>query len=265
MKTPITYYGGKQRMTRHILPLMPPHDCYVEPFFGGGAIFFAKHVSHVEVINDIDGNLINFFRVLQDRKLSYELRRKLRYTLYSRDEYILAREMLVRNKGENLSNIDKAWCYFILTRMSFACKFNGGFGYSKKCNEPKNTENAISRIYSAYKRLKNTIIENDCAIKVIERYDSPKTLFYLDPPYIDTHQCYKHKINDDFLVRLKDTLNNIKGKYILSGYNDYGLENIKRVETIKASSSAKNCTNNTDRDRTEYLTMNFSFNEQLTI
>lgn len=73
MKTPITYYGGKQRLTKAILAMIPPHKIYIEPFFGGGAVFFAKEPSYLEVINDINDNIITFYRVCQDDQAFHDL------------------------------------------------------------------------------------------------------------------------------------------------------------------------------------------------
>ena len=222
-----------------------------------------KEPSKVEVINDLDGNLMTFYRVLQDRQLSYELRRKLKFTPYARDAYKLARELLVTNRGEGLSLVDKAWCYFVLTRMSFSNCFNSAFSYaiSYRVSSKADTFNfRIKDLYQAHTRIKHALIENDCALKVIKRYDSPDTFFYLDPPYFGSIQGYVHKIDQTFQDDLVALLKTIKGKFILSGYNDYGLSDICKVVTITSSSSAKNCKNckdNTDRERLEHLVMNF--------
>ena len=104
MRTPITYYGGKQNLSERIVSMMPRHKIYCEPFFGGGAVFFAKPKAGIEVINDKNDLLINFFKVCQSSKFK-ELRERIRLSLHSESDYIRARNIYrgrseVSDKGE---------------------------------------------------------------------------------------------------------------------------------------------------------------------
>jgi Site-specific DNA methylase len=123
MKTPIVYYGGKSNMLKHILPLIPAeHSIYVEPFFGGGAVFFGKEPSEVEVINDNLDYAINFYRVAKDH--FPELQRMIQGTLHAESERILSLQML---KGQvQADSIRRAWAFWCQTQLTFAHKVFGG-------------------------------------------------------------------------------------------------------------------------------------------
>ena len=123
MKTPITYYGGKQTLTHEIRELMPAHKIYVEPFFGGGAIFFAKGPSFLEVINDTNSLLINFYQQCVD---NFEaLQHRIQNTLHSESEYNKART--IYNNPRYRSKLDKAWAVWVMTNMSVMATPRGGW------------------------------------------------------------------------------------------------------------------------------------------
>lgn len=115
MRTPITYYGGKQRMCRLILPLIPEHKMYVEPFFGGGAIFFAKEPSEVEVINDMDTNIGIFYEQLKTNLTA--LKTKIEGTLYSRQTYQKA--FAIYKDPSKHSPLDIAWAFYVTTNQGW--------------------------------------------------------------------------------------------------------------------------------------------------
>lgn len=219
MKPPISYYGGKQRMAHHIVPLIPKHTVYVEPFAGGAAVFFAKPWPNVtnthhyrEVINDHDERLINFYRVLRDHE--EELVRRLSLTLYSEAEYRRAKDLSI---GDD--TIDAAVRYFVNVSQSFANKINGGWGravYSRNLAATWNER--VARLPQYLDRMASVHIACDDALKVIKQWDSPQTFFYCDPPYPGT-DCghYKGYTVDDFR-QLVDTLDACDGSFILSNY-----------------------------------------------
>jgi DNA adenine methylase len=130
MKTPITYYGGKQNMVSTIVPLLPKHNLYCEPFFGGGAIFFAKEKSRVEVINDTNKELINFYKIVQSDFVSLE--KEIRITLHSRDLYRKA--STIYNNPDMFSELKRAWALWTLSSQSFASIIDGSWGYDKTKN-----------------------------------------------------------------------------------------------------------------------------------
>jgi len=164
MRPIISYYGGKQRMASKIIRYLPKHTVYVEPFCGGAAVFFRKpwpkvtNADHYrEVLNDLDGQLINFYRVLQDKDTSEELIRRLQFTAYSRSEYKLAVDIC--NGRIPATNIAKAWAYFVNINMSFGNKINGGFGTSTyRSNHGKTWVNRVERLEAIIERLAGVYI-----------------------------------------------------------------------------------------------------------
>lgn len=110
MKTPIKYWGGKQQLAERIIALIPPHRCYTEPFFGGGAVFFRKGISKVEIINDLNDNMINFYKMVK-RKFP-DLHAEVDVTLYSEYQYKYAKELW--QNGNDKDEVLRAWSVFVL-------------------------------------------------------------------------------------------------------------------------------------------------------
>src|SRR5579862_5380885 len=118
MRTPITYYGGKQRLLKELLPLIPIHRLYIEPFIGGGALFFAKEPSEAEIINDLNGNVTNFYKVVQTD--FNELKKRIDSTLHSRATH---REALnIYNNPDRYDYVTRAWAFWVVTNQGFAGK-----------------------------------------------------------------------------------------------------------------------------------------------
>jgi DNA adenine methylase len=127
MKTPLTYYGGKQQLSATILELIPEHKIYVEPFVGGAAVFFAKEPSEGEVINDTNGELINFHEVLK-RDFS-ALQHEIEISLHSRKLHHQA-EVIYANP-DMFDRIKRAWAIWMLANSSYGAKLDSSFGYSR--------------------------------------------------------------------------------------------------------------------------------------
>ncbi len=140
MKTPLSYYGGKQQLAARILKLIPEHRIYCEPFLGGAAIFFAKQPSPVEVINDTNGELINFYEVLQ-RDFS-SLEKEIAISLHSRRQHRHA-EVIYANP-EMFDRVKRAWAVWTLANISYGCKLNGCFGYDRTGSTSKKMANKRS-------------------------------------------------------------------------------------------------------------------------
>ncbi len=216
MKTPVSYYGGKQKMVKHLLELIPKHHLYCEPFFGGGALFFAKPVSEVEVINDVNHELMNFYRVLQ---LQFnELQKEIRATLHARTAH--AQAVLINSTPEFFNPVQRAWAIWVLAAQSFCSKLNGAWGYDVKKNSTSRKVAAKRQIFTSdlHKRMELVQLECNDAIRVIETRDSSTSFFYVDPPYYNS-DCghYSGYTIKDFESLLK-TLSKIKGKFLLSSY-----------------------------------------------
>lgn len=218
MKPPISYYGGKQKMAHHIVPLIPKHTVYVEPFAGGAAVFFLKPWPDVtnshhyrEVINDVDGRLINFYRQLRDH--GEELIRRLELTLYSEEEYRIAKRL------DCDDDIEAARRYFVNVNQSFANKLHGGWGRQVyEVNLAATWVNRVARLPEYLERMHGVYIACDDALKIIAQWDSPQTFFYCDPPYPGTNQGHYSGYAVDDFRQLVEALDACDGSFILSNY-----------------------------------------------
>ncbi|WP_448961708.1 DNA adenine methylase [Larkinella arboricola] len=217
LKTPISYYGGKQMMLPHLLPKIPEHATYCEPFFGGGALFWAKAPSPFEVVNDINNRLITFYKVL---KYDFEeLHRLVDETFHSRQQHRETSEEYQSGEIEIMDSLRMAWSIWVQTNMSFSCVIDGGFGYDKRGSTARKIFNKKQMFTAAYQeRLKRVTIESYDVLKVIKAYDGPDTFFYLDPPYVSSDQgSYKGYTLDDFR-KLLEACARLQGKFLLSSY-----------------------------------------------
>lgn len=259
LKTPISYYGGKQSMLKEILPRIPGHIIYVEPFFGGGAVFFSKPQSPVEVINDLNSEVSNFYMQLQSNPEA--LAWMIETTPHSRLAH--AKAALIYNNPEFFTDTERAWAFWVQTNMSFGSKIGGGFGYgldnsvSLKLKNKKLLMGAPLR-----ERMSLVCIENNNALKVIRSRDSENTFFYCDPPYPNTDLGhYKGYTMEDFIALL-ELLSGIKGKFLLSSYPYPELEDFRakmgwKSESFEKVLSAAKCKTGIRKRKTEVLTWNY--------
>lgn len=255
MKTPITYYGGKQNMVNDLLKLIPDHEIYCEPFFGGGALFFAKSPSEVEVINDVNGEVVNFFKTLKTN--FHDLQKEIQGTLHSRELYKKA--MIVYQHPELFPELKRAWAFWVLTNQGFASMI-GSWGFGKDNSKEKALANKRADFTNAYEgRLRKVQIENNDAIKVIDRCDSKSTFIYCDPPYIGTNMGHYKGYSEEDYKKLLDKLVKLKGKFLLSSFpssilNTYIKKYKWKTQSIKRSVSV---TKHTDKKKVEMLIMNY--------
>lgn len=215
---PVSWYGGKFRMIKHLKPIIPEHTIYVEAFAGGASLFWAKPPSKVEVLNDTNGEVINFYYVLK-AKLN-ALRKLLKVTLYSYADYKKALD--IYRHPDEYTDVQRAWAFFILCNQSFASKLGSGWGYERKSNKTITTfHNKKTRLieHDFYtQRLERVWIECRDALLVIRNRDTKEAFFYLDPPYPNTCQGhYKGYTMANFLELLA-LLETIQGKFIVSSY-----------------------------------------------
>ncbi len=216
LKSAITYYGGKQKLVSTILPLFPEHTLYSEPFAGGAALLFAKEPSEIEVINDLNTELINFYKVIQQDFTS--LSGEIKITLHSRKQHEHAG--IVYKYPELFSPLKRAWAVWVLASQSFASMLDGSWGYDKGKNtmSKKVSNKGIQFTIDYAIRLQNVQIECADALYIIKSRDTVNSFFYCDPPYFNS-DCghYVGYTMEDF-ERLLDALANIKGKFLLSSY-----------------------------------------------
>jgi len=260
LKTPITYYGGKQNMLRHILPKIPDHKLYVEPFFGGGAVFFGKKPSESEVVNDINHRLVTFYKAL---KYDFEeVQRLIDETFHSRAQHTESDKLYISQLDQVTNPIACAWAVWTQANMSFSSMIGGGFGYDRAGKCPLKLFNKKERFTSAYKdRFKKVTIECYDVLKVIKAYDSPETFFYLDPPYVSANQGHYAGYSEADFRALLDACARMEGKFLLSSYPEpilmeyrikLGWESEDVLKTLAVDGRRK-----MNKQKTECLTWNY--------
>lgn len=216
MRTPVTYYGGKQKMVRHILPLIPEHRMYVEPFAGGGAIFFAKESAELSVLNDTNRELINFYQVVKNDFVSLE--KEIQITLHSRDLHRKA--AVIYNNPDMFSEVKRAWALWVLSTQSFCAKLDGSWGYDiTKNRTSKHVENKKKSFTLDYSiKLQDVQLECADALFIIGNRDSDQTFFYVDPPYYNSDMGHYDGYSIKDFEDLLQMLSRIKGRFMLSSY-----------------------------------------------
>ncbi len=214
-KTPITYYGGKLNMLKHILPLIPQHRIYTEAFFGGGAVFFAKEPVESETINDINNLAVAFYEVIQT---DFEnLKAKIEATLFSRATHSVA--WSIYRMPHLFDKLQQSWAFYIATCMGFACKISSSWGYDKYGKRVKAFQNKkLAFNTEIVKRLEHAQIESNDALKVIQSRDNEDAFHYVDPPYINSNQGHYGGYSEQDYINLLDSLSKVKGKFLLSSY-----------------------------------------------
>ena len=221
----VPYHGGKGRIASWLVSLMPEHRVYVEPFAGSAAVLLAKTPSVHEVLNDIDGNAVAFYRVLRDQPA--ELERVCRLSPYSREEF--ARADL---DEEGLSDLERARRWWVRTNQSFShtASIRTGWATSIKrgSNNARSVLNRIDRFEVAAQRLSHVTLESSDALEMIERYSVPDGVIYADPPYLSSARTtmtkrpsgdYVHEFaSEDDHRRLAAVLRASSSTVLLSGY-----------------------------------------------
>jgi DNA adenine methylase len=207
---PISYIGGKRALAKRIIALFPKHTTYVEAFAGGAQVFFHKERSTVEVLNDVDGEIVNFFRVCQLHH--EELLRYFRFAVISRKSF----DLWKATDPATLTDIQRAARYLYILKSSFAslvCHPN----YHYHVVQPPgfNLERLPQLIDNAHKRLERVQLECLPYEKVLRRYDRPATLFYLDPPYFG-RKLYRYNFEPADFEQLAERLRTLRGKFVLS-------------------------------------------------
>lgn len=258
----IRYHGGKWHHAPWVISQMPGHRRYVEPFMGAASVLMRKPRSHAEVINDMDDEIVNLFKVLRDS--GAELREKLRLTPFARAEF---EEAWLPTKDE----MERARRVIIRAFMGFGSaaatdsrpsgrRMTGFRGISDRsgttpAHDWMNYPNCMDAMIQ---RLRGVVIENRPAVEVIQRHDKGDVLFYVDPPYVmesrtDNDPDYRHEMTDEDHEQLAAVLKQVKGKVMLAGYHSKLYDRLftdwPRVERAAFADGAK--------PRTEVMWMNF--------
>lgn len=234
MNSFISWVGGKKLLKKKILEIFPDNESYnryIEVFGGAGWVLFSKERhAELEVYNDINGDLVNLFKCTKYHPEA--LQKELEFLLMSREQFFDAKEQI---ETRGLTDIQRAAKFYILIKESFGTDLSS-FGV-----RPKNLENAVGYILSVSKRLNNVVVENQDFEHIIKTYDKKDALFYLDPPYYKTEGYYPDRFMPEDHNRLKEVLEKIQGKFLLSYndcdyirklYNDYSIAEVERSHNL---------------------------------
>ena len=246
-KPPISRMGGKSYLTKWLCGFIPSHVTYIEPFCGAGHLLFAKEPSPVEVLADIDGHLIAFFKIIQEPGKCQMLIGRLNYMPYSR---ALWQEIRQNWKAGNMpeDEIERVSQWFYLNRTCFSGdQRRGGFAVPSVTgrNPVISFRNSIDSFNVIAERLKCVCIENLNYADCIQRYDSLEILFYCDPPYLGAEHYYgKGNFTHDDHRTLAELLNGVKGRGMVSHYANSLYDDLYRgwnryeYQSFKGSSKA---------------------------
>lgn len=255
----VRWFGGKWPLAPWIIGHFPPHRAYVEPYGGGGSVLLRKPRSYADIYNDLDGEVVNLFRVLRDETASARLIELLRLTPFAREEF-------KASYGESVESIERAR---LLVTRSFL-----GFGSNAHAKRSTSFRSSCTRngttpahdwrrlpdaLHATVERLQGVVIENKSALDVMAQHDAATTLHYVDPPYVwsargrhDKQRQYQHELTDADHVALLEFLQGVQGMVVLSGYPsalyDDALVKWRRIDKAAFADGA--------RKRTEVLWLN---------
>ncbi len=257
IKAPFAWIGGKSKLAKSIIEIMPKHKIYIEVFGGALNIFYAKSKIPLEVVNDINGDLINLHKCIKNNPETLSI--YLNNLLISRE--LFSEIKLKRYKPRN--NIERAALYYFLITQSFGATMSSFAMNTKSFRKPKNI---YKDFYQYSKRLKLTTIENMSFEKLIKTYDNEEALFYCDPPYYKTEKYYKNiTFREKEHKLLKNYLQNIKGKFIVSYnncsfirelYKDFNIIKTKKIEYTLGKNMHKR-----KKELNEILIFNYDLND----
>ena len=215
IRSPLSgWIGGKYRLCKRIVERIPEHTCYAEPFAGGAWVMLAKppEMSKVEVLNDINRDVVNLYRVLQHHL--EEFIRQFKWALTARAEF----ERQLRVEPDTLTDIQRAARFYYIQKLAFAGRISGTPSFAARLQRPSNLnllriEEELSQVHL---RLARVAVENMNYPEFIKRYDRPETFYYIDPPYYGCEHYYGPGFSRDDFEKLRDMLVEAKSKWLLS-------------------------------------------------
>lgn len=261
LKTPITYYGGKQNLVSKILPLLAqcPHTTYVEPFVGGGAIFWAKPKSEVEIINDLNREVVNFYKVLQSDFKA--LQAKVLETPHSRALHKDAN--VIYQNPHMFSDVERAWAFWVATNLGFAGMIGKGWKYGTTSNTSEKGHSNKKKAFLVELQQRLDLVQIECkdALEIIKWRDREGTLFYCDPPYFNSDCGHYDGYSEADFKALLESLSQLKGKFLLSSYPsailDEFVERFGWKQEVITGLVSVNTKSGTKKVKHEVLTYNF--------
>lgn len=252
-KSPLAWVGGKSKLTSTIIPLIPNHTCYAEVFAGAAWVLFRKEPSKVEVINDINGDLITLYRVIQNHL--EEFVRYYKWSLISRDEFA----RLQRVDESTLTDIQRAARFYYLVKNAFGAKIvSQCFGVANSSPPRLNLLRLEEDLSEAHLRLSRVSIENLPYDNLIKRYDGKGTFFYVDPPYWDCENDYgKGLFTKADFEKLRDVLTNCQGRWLVSINNVPEIRELFKDFAIKEVETSYSINQQAGKPVTELLISNY--------
>lgn len=222
---PFTYYGGKQRLAERLVQLLPDSQVFVEVFGGSGAVLLSRppRDGRLDVYNDVDEDVVTFFRVLRERPV--ELQRALRLTPYSRAEFDAARASLAA--GEVLDDVERARRFYVVVSQSFGTiPGSSGWGGQRRGGSfvarPIVVADDVDGLERVAARLRYAQVDRLDWRACLDRYDAPRCAFYLDPPYVhetrNGSRAYRSELDLAEHEQLVERLLTLEGSWLLSGF-----------------------------------------------
>lgn len=246
-RPPVRWHGGKFLMSRSILPYLPPHRLYTEAFGGGAGVLLHKPRSHAEVYNDLDGDIVCLFRVLQDAEMAARFIELLRLTPFARREFEISYDPSDDPVERARRLVIRSFMGFGSNAHSSSARGHRSTGFRSNSNRSGTTpaqdwQNLPGAYPAIVERMRGVVIENRDAIEVLLRHDGPASLHYVDPPYVhDTRSmfkggksAYRHELDQVGHTALLEALRSLIGMVVLSGYAhplyDIALRDWRRIE-----------------------------------
>ncbi len=282
-KSPITYYGGKQKMLRKILMYVPVHDHYVEPFLGGGAVFWRKIKSKINSVNDKLNLISNLYYVLKNEDMFTLFQREVKGILFSEGIYKKFNTLIKSAKDQDILSFEKkkrvmfAVAVWFCLAVSFSSSMTNSFGYVRKKTKKNDTPEGHN---ISYFNKANIILANDylCeklrevqifsrdALDVISTLDTQNTFFYIDPPYFNADMSFYSGYTEADFGALLTTLSEIKGKFLLSCYDSEILQKYAKakkwsIKSFEFEVTAKGGREDKLKIKREFLVYNYSSSE----
>lgn len=257
---PFPWYGAKRKWLDFLLPRLPHTERYVEPFCGSATTLLSRHPSGIEALNDIDNRIYSFFKCLRERP--EELIESLRLTPYHESEYMEARE----SEAAELTELERARKFFIQSTIAYnSVGSSSGFGYSTRevrRGMPQHTSRFISKVEGleeVVERIREVQVFNRDASELVGIFDSPETLFYVDPPYPLSERTtgYEHEFTEAQHRELASTLTNAEGYVAVSSYQNSLYDELFSEWGVELSEEKGTASTNTDTERVEALYVNY--------
>lgn len=221
----VQWFGGKGSQLADLLPLIPETRGYVEPFGGGGSVLMNRPPSKLEVYNDLNGEIVNLFRVMADPELFEAFAERIHWTLWSKDEFRTAIEI---QKCEKFHPVERAWALYVIQNQGISgthSKSEGNWSRSKLDNKNCDKWRRLKeRLEPIHKRFMGVQIDSQDALKCIQYWDAPDVTFYVDPPYVletreGSGKQYEVEMENADHIALVDVLLGVAGPVVLSGYD----------------------------------------------